>query len=120
MKLAVYGTLRRDSYNSVVIERARGVFIKTFIAEGLAVYKVPGLRYPIANLDCSSSAVAELYEIPENCIGIIDHFEGYYYPTQLRRCLFERVLLNTDIYCYIKPDISNLKGLVKINDWMEQ
>lgn len=119
MKLAVYGTLRRDSYNSIMIERAHGVFIKTFIAEGLAVYKVPGLRYPVANLDSSSSAVAELYEIPEDFISIVDRFEGYY-PERPAQCLFKRVLLNTDIYCYTKPDISSLKGLVKINDWMEQ
>jgi gamma-glutamylaminecyclotransferase len=73
MKLFVYGTLKRGFPNHHVMEYAKGTFLKeiTFPAR---MYSLIG--FPAIYLDHESTVHGELFEVPEDNIGIIDRLEG--------------------------------------------
>jgi|SRR5690606_25917347 len=116
MKVAVYGTLRKDGTANNLIKKENGKYLGRFQSEPLYKMLDNNGNFPCLLKGGSTSITMEVYDLNMASIKVLDAYEG------VDSGLYERSTIETPFgraFCYFfTKDISNMNTVIE-GDWIE-
>lgn len=114
-KVAVYGSLRKGFGNHGTMVRAEGTFLSKDTISGFNLYPYAGRSFPCVTKG-DNNIVAEVYEVDEEGLSILDGLEGY--PD-----FYDRLQTDTEnhknVWIYYHDRVSPELDLIESGDWEE-
>jgi gamma-glutamylcyclotransferase (GGCT)/AIG2-like uncharacterized protein YtfP len=115
-KVCVYGSLRKGMYNYVLMQNT--IYLGDSEVQGATLYDMGS--FPRIALDHGETSVkAEVYEVTEEQLTLLDRLEGYKSPTADN--FYDRAVVNTpygQAYIY-HIDGVNTEPVVECGDWVQ-
>lgn len=116
MQVFVYGTLKKHFNNHHFMIEANGKLLGRTVCKGYACINTPW--YPYAIKKDSAQIIGELYEVPEDKLGILDGLEGY--PNLYNRTIVDTPLGKAWIYYSLNNHDDYIEKFGFVEEWVKR